>query len=54
MITGFYLSFFFLISHNYTDVHLQKDTSRASNKNGNENSFLYKQGRNSPIVKHYS
>jgi fatty acid desaturase (delta-4 desaturase) len=41
--TGFYLSFFFLISHNFKGTHIQEDTTRSSNKDGKKNSYLYKQ-----------
>ena len=42
MVAGYYLAFFFSISHNFKDVFMMEDTSReASNhKNG---TFLYKQ-----------
>jgi fatty acid desaturase (delta-4 desaturase) len=43
MTTGFYLAFFFLISHNFQGAHIQEDTTRPSNKNGKKNSYLYKQ-----------
>jgi fatty acid desaturase (delta-4 desaturase) len=43
VVTGSYLTFFFLISHNYEGVHIQGDTTRSSNKDGKKNSFLYKQ-----------
>ena len=42
MVAGYYLAFFFSISHNFKEVFMMEDTSReASNhKNG---TFLYKQ-----------
>jgi len=41
MVAGYYLAFFFSISHNFKDVYMIEDTTRASNhKNG---TFLYKQ-----------
>jgi hypothetical protein len=54
LVAGYYFSFFISLSHNFKGVHLLDDTTRQSNRQGKENSFLYKQGRNSPIVKHYS
>ena len=43
MVCGYYLAFFFMISHNYEGVHAQKDTTRPSNKGCDKNSWLYKQ-----------
>lgn len=43
MVCGYYLAFFFMISHNYEGVFAQKDTTRPSNKGCEENSWLYKQ-----------
>jgi fatty acid desaturase (delta-4 desaturase) len=43
LIMGFYLSFFFIISHCFKGAHFQEDTTRPSNKNGSKNSYLYKQ-----------
>ncbi|TRY80542.1 hypothetical protein TCAL_04796 [Tigriopus californicus] len=40
MVGGYYLAFFFSISHNFKGVHILEDTTRPSNK---ESSFLYKQ-----------
>eukprot|EP00095_Tigriopus_kingsejongensis_P003768 maker-scaffold1165_size57908-snap-gene-0.8 protein:Tk03768 transcript:maker-scaffold1165_size57908-snap-gene-0.8-mRNA-1 annotation:"delta5 fatty acid desaturase a" len=40
MVAGYYLAFFFSISHNFNGVHLLEDTTRPSNK---DSSFLYKQ-----------
>ena len=43
MVCGYYLAFFFMISHNYEGVFAQKDTTRPSNKGCEQNSWLYKQ-----------
>ena len=43
MVAGYYLSFFFSISHNFEGVHMLEDTTRASN--ADSGSFLYKQVR---------
>lgn len=40
MVAGYYLSFFFTISHNFRGVHLHEDTRRETNQ---QKSFLYKQ-----------
>jgi hypothetical protein len=40
MVGGYYLAFFFSISHNFEGVHMQEDTSRESNA---KKSFLHKQ-----------
>jgi hypothetical protein len=41
--TGFYFGLFFTLGHNFKGVHMVDDTSRSSNRQGNKNSFLYKQ-----------
>jgi hypothetical protein len=41
--TGYYFGLFFTLSHNFKGVHMVDDTSPASNRQGNKNSFLYKQ-----------
>ena len=43
MVAGYYLAFFFSLSHNFEGVHMQSDTTRPSNKGSKERSFLYKQ-----------
>ena len=43
MVAGYYLAFFFSLSHNFEGVHMQSDTTRPSNKGSLEHSFLYKQ-----------
>jgi len=43
MVAGYYLAFFFSLSHNFEGVHMQSDTTRPSNKGSKEQSFLYKQ-----------
>ena len=45
MVAGYYLAFFFSLSHNFEGVHMQSDTTRPSNKGSKEQSFLYKQVR---------
>ena len=45
MVAGYYLAFFFSLSHNFEGVHMQSDTTRPSNKGSMEHSFLYKQVR---------
>lgn len=40
MVAGYYLSFFFTISHNFRGVHMHEDTRRETN---NQKSFLYNQ-----------
>ena len=40
MVAGYYLAFFFTISHNFSGVHMMEDTSREFNK---KSSFLYNQ-----------
>ena len=40
MVAGYYLSFFFTISHNFRGVHMHEDTRREANS---VNSFLYNQ-----------
>jgi hypothetical protein len=40
MVAGYYLSFFFTISHNFRGVHMHQDTRREVN---GVNSFLYNQ-----------
>jgi hypothetical protein len=40
MVAGYYLSFFFTISHNFRGVHMHEDTRRETN---HKNSFLYNQ-----------
>nr|WDS84437.1 delta-6 fatty acid desaturase [Apocyclops royi] len=40
MVAGYYLSFFFTISHNFRGVHMHEDTRRETNQ---KNSFLYNQ-----------
>ena len=42
MVAGYYLSFFFTVSHNFRGVHLHEDTRRETN---HMNSFLYNQVR---------
>nr|UZZ64684.1 front-end desaturase [Platychelipus littoralis] len=41
IVGGYYLAFFFSISHNFKGVHILEDTRRESNHKGD--SFLYKQ-----------
>ena len=43
MTGGGYLSFFFVISHNFEGAQALSDTTRPSNKGCEKNSFLYKQ-----------
>ena len=43
LVAGYYLAFFFFLSHQYEGVHMLEDTTRPSNKDGKTNSFLYKQ-----------
>ena len=43
MMGGSYLSFFFVISHNFDGAQALTDTTRPSNKGCDKNSFLYKQ-----------
>ena len=43
IVAGYYLAFFFSLSHNFKGVHMLDATTRETNKNGKENSFLYKQ-----------
>ena len=43
MMGGGYLSFFFVISHNFEGAQALSDTTRPSNKGCEKNSFLYKQ-----------
>ena len=43
MMGGSYLSFFFVISHNFDGAQALTDTTRPSNKGCEKNSFLYKQ-----------
>ena len=42
MVMGWYLSFFFTISHNFHGVEKHEDTTRGANA---ENSFLFNQVR---------
>lgn len=41
VVGGYYLAFFFSISHNFKGVYMLEDTSRSSNER--DGSFLYKQ-----------
>jgi len=43
LVAGGYLSFFFMISHNFEGAQALTDTTRPSNKGCDKNSFLYKQ-----------
>ena len=43
LVAGGYLSFFFMISHNFEGAQALTDTTRPSNKGSEKNSFLYKQ-----------
>ena len=43
LVAGGYLSFFFMISHNFEGAQALTDTTRPSNKGCEKNSFLYKQ-----------
>jgi len=43
LVAGGYLSFFFMISHNFVGAQALTDTTRPSNKGCDKNSFLYKQ-----------
>ena len=45
LVAGGYLSFFFMISHNFVGAQALTDTTRPSNKGCDKNSFLYKQVR---------
>jgi hypothetical protein len=46
MVMGYYLSFFFTISHNFTGVEKHEDTTREKNP---EKSFLHSQVHNDLI-----
>jgi len=43
MVGGYYLAFFFSLSHNFEGVAMIEDTTREACRGGNKESFLYKQ-----------
>jgi fatty acid desaturase (delta-4 desaturase) len=50
LVAGYYLAFFFSISHNFKGVHMLDETTRASNQGDKKNSYLYKQVTSSSNV----